>query len=147
MMALIAGDFEQAERMGRRRMEVAAGLQRPGAELLRGAHDLDVVAAGRAASPCEHLFREVDRAGRRPTIPIVGAALALVHAEAGETDEAMADLDALASIGWEAVADDQTEGVSLALAAAAVRRARRRAATSRVARSTSRCVPTPARPS
>jgi hypothetical protein len=66
----------------------------------------------------EPMFREVignSLAG----YPIVGAALALVHAEAGEPDQAMADLQALAGMGWEHVSTDQTEGMSLALTAAA----------------------------
>ena len=66
----------------------------------------------------EPLFRDVVA---RPLIdyPIIGAVLALIHAEAGDADRAMKDLHALAGIGWEVVAKDQTEGISLALAAAA----------------------------
>jgi hypothetical protein len=51
--------------------------------------------------------------------PILRAILALIHAEAGRPGEAMAHLEALALIGWEVVAKDQTEGMSLAVAAAA----------------------------
>jgi hypothetical protein len=47
------------------------------------------------------------------------ATLALVHAEAGDTEESLSQLRSLAALGWESVADDQTEGVSLAMAAAA----------------------------
>jgi tetratricopeptide (TPR) repeat protein len=50
---------------------------------------------------------------------VVRAALALLYTETGRTEDAMAQLDYLANLGWETVADDQTEGVSLAMTAAA----------------------------
>jgi CRP-like cAMP-binding protein len=51
--------------------------------------------------------------------PVLLAALALVHAEAAQPDEAMAVLDRLAVLEWVNVAEDPTEGMSLAMAAAA----------------------------
>jgi hypothetical protein len=51
--------------------------------------------------------------------PVVMTVLALIHAEAGQPDQAIADLDALEHIGWEVVGRDQTAGMSLALASAA----------------------------
>ncbi len=117
MMALVAGEFEQAEWMARRAMEVAQGY-----------NDLVVSFYGALMAwtwwqrgelgGLEQMFREVIAESLEGYL-IVRAALALIHAEGGEPDQAMADLDALAEFGWEAVAKDQTEGVSLALAAAA----------------------------
>jgi DNA-binding SARP family transcriptional activator/tetratricopeptide (TPR) repeat protein len=117
MMALVAGEFEQAEWMARRGMEVA-----------QGHNDLVVSFYGALMAwtwwqrgelgGLEQMFREVI-ADSLAGYPIVRATLALIHAEAGGHDEAMADLDALAESGWEVVARDQTEGVSLALVAAA----------------------------
>ena len=49
----------------------------------------------------------------------MAAALCLVHAEAGDAEASLDHLRSLAALGWENVADDQTEGVSLAMAAAA----------------------------
>ena len=49
MMALLAGDFETAERLGRTALDVVRGLQRAWpATLLRGTDAVDVVATGRA---------------------------------------------------------------------------------------------------
>jgi DNA-binding SARP family transcriptional activator/tetratricopeptide (TPR) repeat protein len=117
MMALIAGEFEQAEWMARRSMEVA-----------KGHNDLMVSFYGSLMAwtwwqrgelgSLEQMFREVIEDSLAGYL-IVRASLALIHADAGDQDQAMADLDALAGFGWEIVANDQTEGVSLALAAAA----------------------------
>ncbi|HWD56451.1 MAG TPA: BTAD domain-containing putative transcriptional regulator [Acidimicrobiales bacterium] len=117
MMALVAGDFEQAEWMARRGMEVAEGHN----ELVVSFYGVLMAwtwwQRGELVA-LEQMFRDViedSLAG----YPIVRAALALIHAESGQLDQAMADLDALAAFGWEVVARDQTEGVSLALVAAA----------------------------
>ncbi len=45
MMALVAGDFEAAQRFGAAGHRGGSGLRRRGADLLRGPHDVDVVAA------------------------------------------------------------------------------------------------------
>jgi DNA-binding SARP family transcriptional activator/tetratricopeptide (TPR) repeat protein len=117
MMALIAGDIEQGEWMAVRGMEVAEGYN----DLVLSFYGALMMwtwwQRGELAD-LEPMFREVignSLAG----YPIVGAALALVHAEAGEPEQAMADLEALAGMGWEHVGTDQTEGMSLALTAAA----------------------------
>jgi DNA-binding SARP family transcriptional activator/tetratricopeptide (TPR) repeat protein len=117
MMALISGEFEQAEWMARRAMEVAQGhndlaLSFYGGLMAWTWWQRDELGA------LEDMFREVI-ADALDGYLIVGASLALMHAEAGKYDEAMADLDALAEVGWVVVAKDQTEGLSLALAAAA----------------------------
>jgi tetratricopeptide (TPR) repeat protein len=68
--------------------------------------------------PLEPIFRQViDEAPA--DYPVVRAALALLYTEVGQRDDVMAELDRLSELGWDAVADDQTEGVSLALTAAA----------------------------
>lgn len=116
MMALMAGDFEQAESLARRGMEAAEGYSDLGATFYGGLmvwtwwQREELVAL-------EPMFQEVIG---QPIegYPILLSALALIHAEAGQADRAMADLEALAAIGWEVVAKDQTEGLSLALAAA-----------------------------
>jgi len=117
MMALLEGQFERAEQLGQRALEVAEGhnelaLSFYGALMLwtwwqRG----DLIGPGR-------LFREVvaQTPSEYLTVP---AALALVHAEAGDAEASLCQLRSLAALGWEKVADDQTEGVSLAMAAAA----------------------------
>ena len=117
MMALLAGDFETAEQLGQRAVEVAEGhnelaLSFYGALMMWTWWQRGDLAASDAA------FREVI-AQAPAQYPTVSAVLALAHAEAGDTDAALAQLRLLAAIGWENLADDQTEGVALALAAAA----------------------------
>jgi hypothetical protein len=112
MMALVEGDFEIGERLGRQAMEMAevhtdVALRFYCALMLwtwwqRG--DLTILREAAAQAP-------LDR-------PVARAAIALVHAEAGEMDEAMTDLSALAEFGWDTVTDD-LEGASVAMAAAA----------------------------
>jgi tetratricopeptide (TPR) repeat protein len=65
----------------------------------------------------ENTFREVV-AQASADFPMVQAALALAYAEAGELDGALAALQGLCAIGWDSVAEDQSEGVTLALSAA-----------------------------
>ena len=117
MMALLAGDIEQGESMGRRGLEVAEGynelvLSFYGALMVWTWWQRDELAI------LEPMFQEVIG----PSLegyPIALAALALIHAETGQPDAAMAELELLAQIGWPRVATDQSEGMSLALAAAA----------------------------
>ena len=68
--------------------------------------------------PLEPMFRDVIAQAPARLPHLVGGAGAHPR-RGGDSDQAMADLEALADIGWEVVAKDQTEGVSLALAAAA----------------------------
>src|SRR5580704_1245714 len=117
VMALLAGDIDRAESLARTGLEAAEGYNELGATFYGGLmvwtwwQREEVVAL-------EPMFQEVIAQALKG-YPILLTALALIHAEAGQPDEAMADLDALADIGWEVVARDQTEGLSLALAAAA----------------------------
>jgi DNA-binding SARP family transcriptional activator/tetratricopeptide (TPR) repeat protein len=117
MMALVNGDFEEGARLAPIAMELAEGY-----------NDLAMSFYGALMAwtwwqqdqllPLESVFRQViDEAPA--DYPVVRAALALLYTEKGQNDDVMAELDRLAALGWEAVADDQTEGVSLALTAAA----------------------------
>ena len=45
--------------------------------------------------------------------------MALLHAEAGETEQALEELGALEDIGWHSTAADLTEGATMAMAAGA----------------------------
>jgi DNA-binding SARP family transcriptional activator/tetratricopeptide (TPR) repeat protein len=117
MMALMAGDIEQAESLARRGMKAAEGYNDLAATFYGGLmvwtwwQREEVVAL-------EPMFQEVIGQAIEG-YPILLTVLALIHAEAGQPDRAMADLEALGQIGWDVVAKDQTEGLSLALAAAA----------------------------
>jgi hypothetical protein len=119
MMALLTGDFEQAESLARRGMEAAEGY-----------NDLDLVVTFYGGLMVWTWWQREELVAFEPMFqdvigqalegyPVVLTVLALIHAEAGQPDRAMADLEALAQIGWDVVAKDQTEGASLALAAAA----------------------------
>ena len=116
MMAFLEGDFETAEELGQRALEVAEGynelaLSFYGALMLWTWWQRGVLAA------YDGVFRQVvAQAGEHPT---VSAVVALVHAEGGDTAASLSQLHSLAALGWENVADDQSEGVSLAMAAAA----------------------------
>ena len=117
MMSLVTGEFEQAEWMARRAMEVAQGHN----DLAPSFYGVLMVWTWWQRGELGALDQMFDEAlaDSLEGYLVVRAALALIHAEAGKPDEAMADLDALAEYGWEVVARDQTEGVSLALTAAA----------------------------
>jgi tetratricopeptide (TPR) repeat protein len=117
MMALQAGDIEHAESMARRGLEVAEGYNELavsfyGALMVWTWWQRDELVG------LEPMFQDVIGQAL-DGYPIVLAVLALIHAEAGQPDQALADLDALGRIGWDLVAKDQTEGLSLALVAAA----------------------------
>jgi hypothetical protein len=117
MMAVVNGDFETADRVSALAMEVGVGH-----------HDLALSFYGALnmwtwwqrgeLADLGNTLREVI-AQAPADYPVVQAALALVHAEEGDMDAALAELGALADRGWETVADDQTEGVSLAMTAGA----------------------------
>ena len=66
----------------------------------------------------DSIFRDV-LAQAPADYPTVSAVRALVYADAGDDEAALRELHSLAAIGWENVAGDQAEGVSLAAAAAA----------------------------
>jgi eukaryotic-like serine/threonine-protein kinase len=116
MMALLGGEFETAEELGQRALEVAEDHNELALSFYGALMLWTWWQRGDLASP-DAAFREL--IAQAPSeYPTVSLALALVQAEAGETDAALAQLRSLAALGWENVADDQTEGVSLALAAA-----------------------------
>jgi tetratricopeptide (TPR) repeat protein len=117
MMALVNGEFEEADRLGPLAMDTATEYN-------------DMVFSFYGALMMWTWWQrgelaEVDMAfgaviAQAPTAyPSVWAVQALAHAEAGELDKALATLGSLAALGWAAVAEDQTEGISLAMVAAA----------------------------
>jgi tetratricopeptide (TPR) repeat protein len=117
MMALVRGDMVEGERLASVAVERAEGY-----------NDLALSFYGVLLAWCwwqqdrlpelEASFRQI--LDESPAdYPIVQAALALLLSELGRGDEAIAELDRLAELGWETVSDDQTEGVSLAYVAAA----------------------------
>ncbi|HEY2435940.1 MAG TPA: BTAD domain-containing putative transcriptional regulator [Solirubrobacteraceae bacterium] len=117
MMALLAGDIEAAEALARRGMAAAEGyndlvLSFYGGVMVWTWWQRDEVVV------LEPMFQEVIGQALEG-YPILRTVLALIHSEAGDLDRAMAHLDALAEIGWDVVAKDQTEGMSLALTAGA----------------------------
>jgi DNA-binding SARP family transcriptional activator len=117
MMALLEGDFETAEQLGQRALEVAEGhnelaLSFYGALMVWTWWQRGDLAASDAA------LREIIGQARTE-YPTASAALALVLAEAGDTESALNQLRSLAELGWESMADDQTEGMSMSMAAAA----------------------------
>jgi DNA-binding SARP family transcriptional activator/tetratricopeptide (TPR) repeat protein len=117
MMALIAGDIDRAESLAHRGMEAAEGykdlvLSFYGDVMVWTWWQRDEVAI------FEPMFEGVV-AEALEGYPILRTVLALIRAETGQHDQAIAQLEALALIGWDVVADDQTQGMSLALAAAA----------------------------
>jgi len=117
MMALLAGDFETAEQLGQRALHVAEGHNELALSFYGALMMWTWWQRGDLGAP-DSAFREV-LAQAPSAYPTVSAARALVHAEAGDSQAALRQLASLASLGWENVAADQAEGVSLALAAAA----------------------------
>jgi DNA-binding SARP family transcriptional activator len=117
MMALLEGEFERAERFGQRALEVAEGHNEL-AFSFYGALMLWTWWQRGDLAELDGLIKEVvDQAPAEYLT--VGAVQALIHAEAGNAEGAMRQLHALATRGWDNVAEDQSEGVSLAMAAAA----------------------------
>lgn len=117
MMALVNGQIDTGEQLGTLAIELAEGY-----------NDLALSFYGVLLAwtwwqqdrlpELEESFREILRHSPAD-YPVVQAALALLLSELGRSEEAAVELDALAALGWETVSDDQTEGVTLAYAAAA----------------------------
>ena len=117
MMALVNGDFEEGERLAPLGIELAEGYNELAMSLYGVLLAWTWWQQDRLAD-LEDTFRSI--LDQSPAdYPVVRAAMALLLSELGRTDEAMAELDYLAGLGWETVSDDQTEGVSLAFVAAA----------------------------
>ena len=117
MMGLLEGKFESAEQLGQRALEVAGGPNELALSFYGALMWWTWWQRGDLAAPDEVIRAVVAQA---PTgSPTAAAALALIHAEARDTGAALAELHALAELGWERVAADHTEGVTLAMAAAA----------------------------
>jgi DNA-binding SARP family transcriptional activator/tetratricopeptide (TPR) repeat protein len=116
MMASISGDFDRAEWLGEQALAAAEGYNDMALSYFGALMIWTWWQRGELAG-LEHAIHDV--IAQAPSErPMVQAAHALTHAEAGQTDEALSGLEGLSSIGWEAVADDQTEGAALALSAA-----------------------------
>jgi DNA-binding SARP family transcriptional activator len=117
MMAAVSGDFDRAELMGHQALAAAAGYD----EMALNFYGVLMIwtwwqrgELGAHGTPFHEVVRQAPA-----DHPMVRAALALAHAEGGEAETALADLRGLAAMGWEAVADDHTQGLALALGAAA----------------------------
>jgi DNA-binding SARP family transcriptional activator/tetratricopeptide (TPR) repeat protein len=117
MMALLAGEFETAEQLGQQALEAAEGHNELALSFYGALMLWTWWQRGDLTGPAP-MFREV--VAQTPTeYHTVPAALALVRAEAGDTEASLRHLRSMAELGWQNVADDQSEGVSLAVAAAA----------------------------
>ena len=124
MMALVDGDIDAGESLGRRSLEVA-----PPHHQLAGVFHAALMVwtwwqRGDLSSPDSALHEVI---AESPTdSPHVRAAQALVHAETGEVEEALERLHSLGDIGWGNVSN-RSESITLALAAATCRGLGRRA--------------------
>ena len=116
MMAQLEGDFEKAEELGQRAMEVAEGHNELALSFYAALMLWTWWQRGAFRSPDGPLGQLL--AHIPAGYPAVSATRALVHAELGDTGAALHELGLLEEVGWENVADDQTEGVTLALVAA-----------------------------
>jgi tetratricopeptide (TPR) repeat protein len=116
MLALVDGNFAEADRLGPLAMETAAEYNEMALSFYGALMMWTWWQRGELAALGHRSHDVIAQASS--DYPVVQATLALVHAEAGDVDQALAELDALAGLGWAAVADDQTEGVSLAMTAA-----------------------------
>jgi tetratricopeptide (TPR) repeat protein len=117
MMALLAGDSETAEQLGQQALEVAEGHNELALNFFGALMMWTWWQRGELAAPdsaYDKLMAQISV--RYHSAP---ASRALAHAEAGETEEALNHLRSLSAIDWHTIADDQSEGVSMAMAAAA----------------------------
>jgi DNA-binding SARP family transcriptional activator/tetratricopeptide (TPR) repeat protein len=116
MMALVSGDFDDAERWARTALETGQGYNEMafsfyGAMMAWTWWQRDELAT--LAETVRSVMAESSE-----ELPILPAVLALVDAETGDADAAQAQLDVLADLGWDRVGDDLTEGTTLAFVAA-----------------------------
>jgi DNA-binding SARP family transcriptional activator/tetratricopeptide (TPR) repeat protein len=116
MMASISGDFDRAEWLGREALAAAEGYNDMALSYFGALMIWTWWQRGELAG-LEHTIHDV--IAQAPSgYPMVQAALGLTHAEAGQADDALTDLDGLSAVGWETVAEDQSEGAALCLSAA-----------------------------
>ena len=116
MMASIAGDFDRAEWLGHEALAAAEGYSDMALSYFGALMIWTWWQRGELAG-LEHAIHDV--IAQAPSgYPMVQAALALTHVEAGQTDDALTDLGCLSAIGWDTVAEDQSEGTALSLSAA-----------------------------
>ncbi len=116
MMALVAGDVVTGESLGRDALSAAEGYN----ELAFGFQAALMVWTWWQRDELVPLASAAQRVFSQSSAdsPSVAAALALAHGESGEPVEALGRLRWLSDIGWEGIGD-RSEGVTLALAAAA----------------------------
>ena len=117
MMALLAGDSETAEQLGQQALEVAEGHNELALNFFGALMMWTWWQRGELATPdsaYDKLMAQISV--RYHSAP---ASQALARAEAGDTEEALNHLRSLSAIDWQTIADDQSEGVSMAMAAAA----------------------------
>ena len=117
MMALLVGDFETAEQLA----QEALALAKDHSDLAQGFYGALMTwtwwQRGEFAGS-DTAVRDV--MVRTPTkYPTASAARALVFAESGEPEEALVLLQTLPADEWDRVAGDLSEGLAMALAAAA----------------------------
>ena len=116
MMALVMGEFDDAERLALTALDAAEGYNDVSFRFYGALMAWtwwqrdDLPSLGKA-------IRSM-LAESTEEFPILRGALALVDAESGDTEAALAQLGFLADLGWERVGDDLTQGASLAVAAA-----------------------------
>ncbi len=117
VMALLEGKVDAAEEAARQAMVVAQGYNELVRPLFGALMWWTWWQRGDLASSLGEFRLSVDLA---PVgYPGVRAAMALLHAEAGETEQALEELGALEDIGWHSTAADLTEGATMAMAAGA----------------------------
>ena len=117
MMALVTGEFDDADRFARTALETGEGYN----DMALSFYGVLMAWTWWQRDDLTTLGETVRSvlAGSTEEFPILRGALALVGAESGDTEAALAELDFLADLGWDRVGDDLTEGASLAFAAAA----------------------------
>jgi DNA-binding SARP family transcriptional activator/tetratricopeptide (TPR) repeat protein len=116
MMALVSGEFDNAEKWAGTALETGQGYNEMafsfyGALMAWTWWQQDGLAT--LAETARFVMAESSE-----DFPILQAVLALVEAETGNADTALRQLDMLAALGWDRVSNDLTEGTSLAFAAA-----------------------------
>ena len=117
MMALVTGEFDDADRFARTALETAEGYNDMAFSFYGALMAWTWWQRDDLATLGQTVRSILD--GSTEEFPILRGALALVDAESGDTEAALAQLDFLADLGWDRVGDDLTEGASLAFAAAA----------------------------
>jgi DNA-binding SARP family transcriptional activator len=118
MMALIRGEIDEGDRLAVQAMELATGYNELALPYYAAQMSWTWWQQERLPE-LEPMFRQV-LAEAPADYPVVSSALALLCSEIGKEDEARVELDRLAQLGWDYVAQDQTEGVAMAMTASVI---------------------------